>query len=48
MDTIRAKKMESFEIIFNSFNDISQKTFAEDKISLLNFIYNVVLTHLDF
>ena len=48
MDTIRAKKMESFEIIFNNFNDISQRTFAEDKISLLNFIYNTVLINLDF
>ena len=47
IDTIRIKKMESFEIIIDSFNEISKKAFNDSAISGLNFIYNTLITSID-
>ena len=47
IDTIRTKKMESFEIIIDSFNEISRKAFSDNAISGLNYIYNTLLLGID-
>ena len=47
IDTIRTKKMESFEIIIDSFNEISKKAFSNNAISGLNYVYNTLLLGID-
>lgn len=47
IDTIRIKKMESFEIVIDSFNEISKKAFSDNAVSGLNFIYNTLILGID-
>ncbi len=47
IDTIRTKKMESFEIIIDSFNEISKKSYHSNLESGINFIYDIFLLSQD-
>lgn len=47
IDTIRIKKMESFEIVIDSFNEISKKAFSDNAISAINLIYNTLILTVD-
>ncbi|MFY4793258.1 hypothetical protein ACOTVQ_02215 [Aliarcobacter butzleri] len=47
IDTIRTKKMESFEIIIDSFNKISNISYNKDLSSVMDIIYNTFLLNED-
>ncbi len=47
IDTIRTKKMESFEIIIDSFNQISNISYNKDLSSVMDIIYNTFLLNED-
>lgn len=47
IDSIRTKKMESFEIIIDSFNEISKKAFSDKSMSEINLIYNIMILSVD-
>lgn len=47
IDSIRTKKMESFEIIIDSFNEISKKAFSDESMSEINLIYNTMILSVD-